>query len=197
LAYLDRTTDALDDLRILRLYLRVWWQLHGNPDLYDGERVGASLKPSEWQRLSGLLARRLLHPEEETNAYAQFLYAWSLFQLEEFARSKDEFHKLERLGMGGKYRVIRLATWCDSEGKPIPCAGTIRRLYGGDEGERGFVYCSRARSQIPFQTKDFLSQQLRRDGPLDDFYIAFNFRGAIADPAKYYHKETDGLRGAS
>jgi hypothetical protein len=177
--------------------LRVWWQVHGNPELFEGERVGASLQRSQWQFLSGLLARRLQRDEEETNAYARFLYSWSLFQLEEFGLSKDEFRKLERLGMGGKYRVIHLATWCDSAGKPIPCTGTIRRLYDGDEGERGFVYCSQIRSQIPFQTKDFLGQQLRRDGPLNDFFIAFNFRGAIADPAKYYRKSNDGLRGAS
>jgi hypothetical protein len=196
LDHLDRTKGVLGDLRILRLYLRVWWQLHGNPELFEGERLGASLQRSQWQFLSKLLALRLGHPEEETNAYARFLYAWSLFQQEEIGLSKDEFRMLERLGMGGKYRVVHLATWCDSAGKPIPCTGTIRRMYAGDEGERGFVYCSQIRSQIPFQAKDFVGQQLRRDGPLGDFFIAFNFRGAIADPARYYRKGNDDRRGA-
>jgi hypothetical protein len=194
LEQLDRVPNALEDLRILRLYLRVWWELHGNPKLFTGERIGAALSRTQWQFLSSLLVRRLHHPEEEGNAYARFLYAWCLFQVEDYNRSTEEFRALERLGMGGKHRVIQLATWCDDAGEPIPCTGTIRRLY--DEDQRGFVYCSQIRAQIPFQTKLFLEQRLQRDAPLLDFHIAFNFRGAIADPARHYRR-SQASRGGS
>jgi hypothetical protein len=185
LTYLDGVEGALNDLRILRLYLRVWWQVHGEPQLFqEAERVCVQLSPAQWKHYAMLLGRRLAHPEEEGNARTRFSYAWALFQSGDYREAQAEFAVLEKQPLTGTYRAIRLATWCDSRGRPIPCKGTIRRLFNKDE--RGTVYVPQIRMTVPFLTGDFQTQNLVREGPLRDFFIAFNFRGPIADPERHY-----------
>ena len=182
--YLDSLNDqAFDDLRILRLYLKVWWLLFGSRKLFVGERVRVGLSPQQWGRFSSLLHRRLSFTEEEGNLHARFLYAWSLFQSDRYRESREEFRVLDQQSLSGKYRVVKLAVWANSQGDAIPCSGTVRTIT--DDYQRGFVYCPPLRMEIPFQPNEFPKANLRRDDPLDDFFIAFNFRGPTADPARF------------
>ena len=186
LAYLEGVPGALDDLRILRLYLGVWWRVHGEPRLFDRdrERSRVALTGEQWRHLARHLKRRLSFPEEEGNGRSKFLLAWALFQSGEYQKSEDQFNELERLPRGGTDWAVRRAVWCDDHGEPVPCRGTIRQLFHGDE--RGRVYCTDVGLRIPFDVRGFKSQDLRINAPLTDFYIAFNFRGPIADPARAY-----------
>jgi hypothetical protein len=187
LTYLEGVPGALNDLRILRLYLSVWWRVYGDPRLFDRdrERSRVALTGQQWRHLARHLERRLLFPEEEGNVRARFLLAWALFQSGDYQKSEDQFSELERLPRSGIDWAVRRAVWCDERGEPVPCRGTIRQLFPGDE--RGRVFCPELGLRIPFDAQGFKAQDLRINAPLKDFYIAFNFRGPIADPVRFYY----------
>lgn len=176
---------AMLNQRLVRLYCRAWWQAFGNPDLFDKERVTAKLTKTQWETFGEWLAQRVSFAEE-ANVHARFFYAWALFQCGEYGKAEDQFRILDRDTSTGKYRVIRLATWCDDRGDPITCEGTIRRTAAGSE--RGFVYVPRIRREVPFQMRDFSGQDLTRGERLNDFYISFNFLGPIADPVRHFKR---------
>lgn len=94
------------------------------------------------------------------------------------------FRVLDRESSGGSYRVVRLATWCDPQGQPILCQGTLRRL--APDSNKGRVYVPLIRREITLQPTDFVGQTLRINEPLYNFHIAFNFGGPIADPSRFY-----------
>jgi hypothetical protein len=176
---------AMLDGRLVRLYCRAWWQAFGNPDLFDKERVTAKLTKQQWDAFGLWLTQRVSFAEE-ANVHARFSCAWTLFQCGDYGKAEDQFRILERDTSTGKYRVIRLATWCDERGEPIACDGTIRRTAAGTE--RGFVYVPRIRREIPFQIRDFSGQDLTRGERLTDFHISFNFLGPMADPLRYFKR---------
>lgn len=176
---------AMFDEKLVRLYCRAWWQAYGNPSLFFGERVTAKLMKQNWEAFGLWLAQRVSF-SEEASAHARFTYAWTLFQCGEYGKADDQFRVLDRETSIGKYRVIRLATWCDEHGEPIKCDGTIRRTPAGSE--RGYVYVPTLRREVPFQVGDFSGQDLTRGERLNDFYISFNFLGPIADPVRYFKR---------
>ena len=182
LQLLDEATEALNDLKTLRLYQRLWWEVHGNPDLLQPgkERVRVRMTEAEWRRFADLLRRRQ-HLEGESSLRNQFLSALALFHAGEFRKAKDQFDLLQQLS-GGVNRAVRLALWCGSNGQPIDCRGKINRVY--NEDRRGVVYVPQARLTIPFQTEDFYGQRVEPGQFLEEFHVAFNFRGTIADPIR-------------
>jgi hypothetical protein len=179
ITFLDAQPDSMNDLKTLRLYQRVWWELHGNPDLLqrDKERVRVRMSEAEWRRFADLLLRRR-QLEGEGSLRTQFLSAVALFHAGEFRQARDEFDLLQQLP-GGSNRAVRLALWCDAAGVPILCRGKINRVY--NEDRRGVVFVPQIRQVIPFQTMDFYGQRIEVGEFLDEFHIAFNFRGPIAD----------------
>ena len=90
--------------------------------------------------------------------------------------------------MAGRYRVVRLCLWSEEDGTPVKCKGTIRRI--SEDQDKGWAYVPVLRREITFRPNDFKSQMLLANKPLEDFHIAFNFRGPIADPARSYRSQT-------
>jgi hypothetical protein len=175
---------AMLNPRLVKLYSRAWWEAFGNPNLFmpDQERITAALTKAQWEHYGMWLAQRVSF-SEEANVHARFTYAWSLYQCDRFREAEDQFRILDRDTSAGKYRVIRLATWCDERGHPVLCDGSVRRV--AQDSERGFVYVPLLRREIPFQVRDFADQTLARGERLTDFHISFNFLGPIADPVRY------------
>ena len=56
----------------------------------------------------------------------------------------------------------------------------------GLESDKAWVYVPQIRREVSLRPSDFLNQTVRVNEPLDDFFIAFNFRGPIADPSRFY-----------
>lgn len=180
LARIEAVEEKLD-LRLARLYTNAWWQRYGKLDLYESERRTVALNSSQWEHFSYWLNRRLTFAEEES-LKARFFYAWSLFQTGQYRESEEQFRILDRSTMAGRYRVVRLCHWADDNGNPILCQGTIRRV--SEDTDKGWVYVPSLRREIIFCPTEFQSQTMLSNRPLEDFYIAFNFRGTIADPVR-------------
>lgn len=178
------TLKALTDFRLLRLYVTAWWYRYAKVDLFDqnSERRTVGLSQSQWEHYLEWLRKLRARSAEEVSPRIQFLYAWSLFQTGEYAESIQQFRLLDQSVFAGPFRVVRLCLWSESDGKPIECSGTIRRVY--TEGDKGWVYVPALRREIAFRPNDFKSERLAANQPLPDFHIAFNFRGPIADPSR-------------
>ncbi|QDV11483.1 hypothetical protein CA51_13470 [Rosistilla oblonga] len=169
------------DLRLARLYTNAWWQRFGKLDLYESERRSVPLSKSQWEHFAYWLNRRITFADEES-LKARFFYAWALFQTGQYRESEDQFRILDRSTMAGRYRVVRLCVWGNERGEPIPCQGTIRRV--SEDTDKGWVYVPALRREIIFRPTEFQSQTMLSNRPLEDFCIAFNFRGTIADPIR-------------
>src|SRR5262249_48748300 len=150
----------------------------------------AAMSTEKWERFRDLLEKRLSFAEEASNQHARFCFAWALFQCKQFQEAREQFRLLDQQTLSGRYRVDKLAIWCDSSGRPNPCTGTIRFI--SDESDRGDVYCPQTRMEIAFKPKEF-GENLQRDDPLDTsgFHIAFNFRGPTADPRRFFKREEE------
>lgn len=177
------SVESRVDLRLARLYTQGWWKRFGRVDLYESERNTAALRRQQWEHIGGWLSRRLAFVEEESLT-SRFLYAWSLFQTGQYRESEEQFRLLDRSTMAGRYRVVRLCLWSEEDGEPINCKGTIRRI--SQDGDKGWVYVPQLRREISFRPNEFSEQTILSNKPLEDFHIAFNFRGPIADPARMY-----------
>ncbi len=96
LAYLDGIGPrALDDLRVLRLYCRTWWQAYGNPNLFgEGrDREMAALQPEQWRYYMALLKKRLGFEDEVNNPFVRFSYAWARSaESQHFIKGRFVFH---------------------------------------------------------------------------------------------------------
>lgn len=176
--------QSVDDAKLLRLYTNAWWHRFAKADLFDrkSERKTVRLSSVQWEHYAKWLSKRV-RKHDDVSPRTQFLYAWALFQIGDFAESGARFKQLDQSVFAGAFRVVRLALWSDEDGKPVVCSGTIRRM---SEGRKGWVYVPALRKTIPFQPSDFKSEKLFVNQPLPEFHIAFNFRGALADPARNY-----------
>lgn len=182
------------DLRLCRLYTQAWWQLYGNADLfqYEKERTTAALTKPQWEHYLEWLNKRLSF-SFEGSLQAKFSRAWALFQVGLYRDSEDKFRELDRESIIGRNRVIKISTWCDEFGKPVPCKGTIRRVYFDQDA--GYVYVPQIRREVKFRPSDYSSATIAPNETLEDFYIAFNFRGPLCDPIKFY--VPSGMKGKS
>src|SRR5207244_1681247 len=107
-----------------------------------------------------------------------------------YRESEQEFQALERSIMTGRGRVVKVCLWSDEKGMPIICSGTIRRVY--KETDKGWVYVPALRREVIFRPTEFLSQPLHVNAPLQDFHVAFNFRGPMADPVRLHRRIQHG-----
>lgn len=171
----------------LASYTRGWWHVKGKVDIYESERSAVGLSQEDWQHFVHWLRRRLSFADEES-LLARFSYAWGLFQTGQYRESQEEFRILDRSTMSGRYRVVRLCLWSDERGAPIVCSGTIRRI--SEQPDKGWVYVPILRRELAFRPTDFKAQSVLPNEPLQDFHVAFNFRGPIADPVRLYRVQS-------
>lgn len=99
----------------------------------------------------------------------------------------DIFKELERESdKTGRRRIIRSYLASTPDGQPQKYSGEVAWRRTEDPSKVGGVEVTQLRLRIHFIPQDFNRQNIRQGESLDEFHIAFNFLGLIADPIGYF-----------
>jgi tetratricopeptide (TPR) repeat protein len=191
LEFLEQNRNAIrGDPRCLDLLLDLWWTVNTGHRLFEGERQVVSLGKNEWTDLQSVI-RDLENTDGSRREFAlPFLDAMAQFHLKNFPEAMRIFERVRRDSeqVRGRRRVIRSYLASKPSGVPEVYYGTVVSVSRGSmaAATRGEVFVEGIRQNIPFLAHDFGGSQIEVGEALQDFHIAFNFLGPIADPAQYY-----------
>ncbi|MBE9156393.1 hypothetical protein IQ265_06060 [Nodosilinea sp. LEGE 06152] len=193
---LDQLKEHYDVLKknakALYFLLRIWWLSKTGRRLFYDERQTLPFSTKDWRYLSELLKDLMLTNEFYENSSLTYLQGIAEFHLNHIATSLEVFKQLEVSETGtGRRRIIRSYLASDTAGKPKLYSGTVdwRR---GNPRDPGLIYVAELqRQKIKFVPQQFGRPDIRPGEVINEFYIAFNFLGPIADPVGYYKQYTE------
>lgn len=189
ITYLEQyRTEIKADARCLNLLFDYWWLSHAKHRFLEGERVALPFTESDWQRLLGLVRDLNSLPDSYRRLSLSFLEAVCLFHLGFTAQAFRALAQVEAdssVYVRGRRRVLRSFIVSDENGVPRRYHGNVRRV--DNRGRRGEVYVDELVRSITFFPTDFGHPDYKVGDELEEFHIAFNFLGPIADPVGRYH----------
>jgi len=184
LSYLNEHRDLVSgDVRCLGLLLELWWNMNTGARFFEKERATVALRQEQWTELLKILDAIQATGQWHRTAFLGFFRALSLFHLGDVDQAVDVLREVERESdqVRGRRRVIRSYLASTANGRPQIYHGAV--VWVSPEGTRGDVYVEELRRKIPFLPLDFGPDVAPKD-TLDDFHIAFNFLGLLADPIR-------------
>lgn len=181
--YLESNWEHIErDGRCLYLLLRVWWAKQTGRPIFYGERQTLPFDHSEWTFLRKLLAELLNAGELYLTPSLKYLTGLTAFHLGDIEYAVETFRELERESeyTQGRRRIIRSYLASNSDGHPRIFSGTVSWV--NEERTKGELYVQELRRNIRFFPREFNRPNIQKYDALDEFYIAFNFIGLIAEP---------------
>ena len=114
----------------------------------------------------------------------QYLLGVTLFHTNAIENSQQVFREIETdMTVRGRRRIIRSYLASSPDGTARKYSGTVDCV--DTRQNRGEIYVPEIRRRIPFIPSDFRRLDITKGSGVNDFHIAFNFRGFVADPAGY------------
>ena len=175
------------DARCLDLSLDLWWLVHAESRLFDGERVALPFSRDDWAECLQLVIAVQSTGESRRPLILSFLRAMALFHLGSLEDAVQTFREVELDSdlLRSRRRIVRSYVASTPEGTPKRFNGTVSWVAAN--GARGGVHVEELRRTLVFIPRDF-RQDLQPGDSLPEFHIAFNFLGAIADPQSQYER---------
>jgi len=173
------------DGRAMQLLLRNWWLANTGHPIFWKERQTLSFELEDWRTCFNILNDILRSNEIYRTPIIRYLTGISLFHLGSYDNAATYFRELERdTSVKGPRRIQRSYLVSTPEGLPRKFSGTVDWLNAPQK--QGEIYIPELRRRIPFIPDNFRRSDLVKGSAVNDFHIAFNFLGFIADPAGYY-----------
>jgi len=176
----DAPPEVRSDWRCARLTLDLFWLARTGRRFLQGEREALAFDDSDWNACLDIVDQVVLAPADTYRA--QFLRALALFHLRQFRLALELFSELERTTSTYSRRVIATYLVSDPDGSPVVFSGQVRSV--SPDFRRGRVWVQAIGQDLMFIPYRFAREDLAAGDPLPDFFIAFNFRGAYADPVR-------------
>jgi hypothetical protein len=112
-----------------------------------------------------------------------FLRGLSLFHLGLHKNSQDVFRRLDHDSEDLSTRIVSTYLASGPEGKARVFTGRV--AWAAPDGRRGLAWVDQLSIEVPFIPHRFSVSDFRQKGEiLPSFHIAFNMRGALADPIR-------------
>ncbi len=188
--YLEENRKAIArDSRCLYLLLHTWWKMQTGKPMFYGERQIVSLIEEDWKYFLRIIIDLMGIDDLSTNPSLMYLRGLATFHLGYIDDALSIFRELERESdyVTGRRRIIRSYLASTGDGRPRKFNGTVAWVSG--EGSRGEVYVEELRRKIRFLPRDFNRLDIKERETLNDFHLAFNFIGPIADPMSYLRSQ--------
>lgn len=180
----DHHSKLTHDGKAMQLLFRYWWLSKVHKPIFWGERQSVPFTNDDWKKCQELLTDILRGDEVYRAPIFRYLLGITLFHLNSFEESERIFYELERdAAMRGRRRILRSYLASTSDGEPRKFSGTVDSIKTGEN--RGEIYVPEIRQRISFIPSDFRRPDISKGSALNDFHIAFNFIGFIADPVRY------------
>ena len=176
----DAPPEVRMDWRCARLTLDLFWLARTGRRFLEGEREALAFDDDDWNACLDIIEQVQLAPAD---AYrAQFLRGLALFHLRRYRLAIEAFSDLERATPTMSRRVVATYVVSAPDGTPVAFTGQVRSVT--PDNRRGRVWVEAIGQELTFIPIRFTREELARGDPLPDFFIAFNFRGAYADPVR-------------
>ncbi|WP_067802197.1 P-loop NTPase [Actinomadura formosensis] len=170
------------DWRCSRLLLNLFWQLKTGKDFLRGEREVLAFGLEDWNEC--LAIADVVPTSADFDRYRlDFLRGLSLFHLGSFKASDAVFQQLDRESQDLSSRVVATYLASTPEGKAAVYTGRV--TWATPDGRRGKAWVDQLSTEVAFIPQRFSVTDFRRKNDvLPSFHIAFNMRGALADPIR-------------
>lgn len=183
---LRASIEVRADWRCSRLLLDLFWELKTGKPFLRGERQMLAFTEADWNEC--LRIADAIPVAGDFDRYRlDFLRGLSLFHLGSYRASEEVFRRLDRESQDLSSRIVSTYLASGSDGKASLFTGRV--VWATPDGRRGIAWVDQLRIEVPFIPQRFSVTDFRRKGDiLPSFHIAFNMRGALADPIRAAHR---------
>lgn len=184
--YLEKNRKSIShDSRCLYLLLHNWWKMKTGKPLFFSERQIVSFNENDWKYLLGIITDLMNINDFSTNPSLMYLKGLATFHLNHIAPALSIFRDLARESdyLIGRRRIIRSYLASTEDGHPMRFSGTVDFVH--ENGSKGDLYIENLRHKISFLPRDFNRLDIKKHETINEFHLAFNFIGPIADPTNY------------
>lgn len=183
---LQAPVEVRSDWRCSRLLLDLFWRLKTGRRFLAGQRETLPFNTQDWHEC--LKVADAVPSAANFDKYRlEFLRGLALFHLGSFKQSANVFQQLDRDSYELSNRIISTYLASTSDGEPQLFTGRV--TWATPDGRRGTVWVDQLRTEVNFIPHRFSISDYRTKGDvLPSFHIAFNMRGALADPIRVSHR---------
>jgi hypothetical protein len=184
--YLEENIDhIIQDGRCLYLLLRLWWMSEVGKPMFSTFREAVPFSDEQWELLLSHITNLSNAGEEFIKPTIKYLKGLAHFHLRHYQTAFDIFKELEKDREVQSIRRLSLSYVLSTpDGRAQAFYGIATKVT--QDGRKGWVYLPEVDREIPFNPRDFNKPEMREGEALNNFRIAFNFIGPIADPDKHY-----------
>ncbi|MEV4049673.1 hypothetical protein AB0J55_00665 [Amycolatopsis sp. NPDC049688] len=191
---LEAPLEIREDWRCSRLLLDLFWELKTGKKFLRGEREALAFSQRDWRECV-----EVVQSASAATSFDQyrleFLHGLALFHLGQYRKSDAVFRELDRRTVELSSRVVATYLASTEDGKPQLYSGRV--TWTSPDGRRGKVWLDKHAIEVAFLPKRFtVFEPPRRGETLPDFHIAFNMRGALADPVRGLRRPDGGQHHA-
>lgn len=174
--------DVRADWRCSRLLLDLFWELKTGKRFLRGEREVLAFSSTDWNECIRI-ADAIPTAADFDQYRLDFLRGLSLFHLGSYRNSEEIFRRLDRESQNLSTRIVSTYLASGEDGKASVFTGRV--VWATPDGRRGTAWVDQLRIEVPFIPHRFSVTDFRQKGDvLPPFHIAFNMRGALADPIR-------------
>lgn len=183
---LEAPVDVRADWRCSRLLLDLFWEMKTGRRFLRGERQTLAFTEVDWGEC--LRITDSIPSAGDFDRYRlDFLRGLSLFHLESYRASEEVFRLLDEESQDLSSRVVSAYLASDTAGNARIFTGRV--TWASPDGRRGTAWVDQLSIEVPFIPLRFsVSEFRKKDDVLPAFHIAFNMRGALADPIRATHR---------
>ncbi|MBD1591601.1 hypothetical protein HC744_06060 [Arthrobacter sp. S1_S22] len=175
--------EIRDDWRCAGLLLDLFWRMKSGKDLLRGERQLVAFRSIDWEECLDV-ADLIPNVVGYDRIRAEFMRGIAHFNLGSFNKSKQIFGALDRETSDLGSRIIAKYLVSNPDGTPHLFTGSVS--WASPDGRRGTIWVEEIGAEINFIPLRFSVSEYRQKGdPLPRFHIAFNLRGALAEPVRH------------
>jgi hypothetical protein len=176
-ALMQAPAEVRSDWRCSRLLLDLFWESKTGKRFLKGEREVAPLTGADWDECL-TIADAIPDAGGYDRYRRDFLRGLALFHRGHYQASEEVFRRLGDESRDLSSRVISKYLASSPDGTPAKFTGRV--VSAAPDGRHGRVWVYELRIEIPFIPLRFPVSDWGDNLP--SFHIAFNMRGALADP---------------
>lgn len=191
---INAPSEVREDWRCCHLLLDLFWELKTGKRFLKGEREVLAFSTKDWNDCLRIVDT-ISSPNSFDHYRLQFLPGLALFHLRQHRRSEAVFSALDRDSAELSSRVVATYLASTESGEPRLLSGRV--TWASPDGRHGKVWVDTLATDVNFIPRRFWVSDFPQKGDLlPNFHIAFNMRGALADPVRALRRPDGGQHHA-
>ncbi|ODW50568.1 hypothetical protein BBL88_17745 [Vibrio parahaemolyticus] len=181
----ENNNDIESSYKINVLKLRLYWLLETTEPMLNSERMAVCKGENFWSVIVELTSKVISCSYNNNVTIYKFLKGVALFHLSQYKSCEDIFRNLSRESesINGSRRVFKSFVMSNELGVK-KLSGELTQINA--PRNRGQIYIDELKTTVRLLPSDFSLTESDRGSSLNNFHIAFNFLGPLADNEKYY-----------